>query len=296
MDGGPRSFHGNPLFYKGTVFISTDHGCDGYVYAFEQRIGKLRWKLRSGGPSTSFALIDGSIIFGTREDEWISADINSGKLNWSFRDTAPDPECEIRTSPVTNGMNINFVGHDGTIFALDTSGQKLWIQKPSSPITTSLFVYKDVLYFGASDGHVYGLNPTDGSFLVNLRIPVSARGSFAWDRKGENDSEYVFALGKKNGHDQGVLLAFNDEFERVLWSRSVEREWTSEQPHEWKEWIIAGNCIGDVVAYRADNGKLAWSEHVKGCVRSFGHDSSTLFIGVQEGTIYAYQPPNPAHQ
>lgn len=279
------------------VLISTDRGCGiegGYVYAFNQQSGKLRWKLRASGPSTSFIQIGGSIIFGTREDEWISADINSGKLNWSFRDAFPDNGCEIRTSPVTDGATINFVTHNGVIFALNTAGQKLWAQSPSSGITTSLFAYKDVLYFGTSDGHVYGLNPADGSSLSNLTIPITAKGRFAWGGKGEDDSEYVFASDKKNSHDQGVLLAFDDEFEHVLWSRSAEREWTSEQPHVWKEWIIAGNCSGDVMAYRADNGKLAWSEHVKGCIRSFGHDSSTLYIGVQEGTVYAYQPPKPA--
>ena len=298
VDGGPRSFHGDPLFYKGSVFISTDRGCGidgGYVYAFEQKSGKLLWKLRATGPSTSFALIKDSIVFGTREDEWLSAEMNSGKLNWVFRDASPDPACEIRTAPVTDGVRVYFVAHDGTIFALSALGRKLWTQRPSSTVTTSLFVYKDVLYFGTGDGHVHGANLMNGSSLGDLKIAAIAKGRFAWSQKGERDSEYVFAAGKKDDQDQGVLLALTDEFERVLWSSSAEREWTSEQPHLWKSWVIAGNCMGDVIAYRAADGKKAWSDHVKGCVRSFGHDDSTLYIGVQQGTVYAYQPPDPDH-
>lgn len=217
--------------------------------------------------------------------------MNSGKLNWAFRDASPDPQCQIRTSPVTDGVGVYFVTHDGTIFALDASGRRIWSQKPPSGVTTSLFIYKDVLYFGTRNGHVNGINLADGSALGDLKTPATPKGRFAWGSKGERDSEYVFASDMQDGRDRGTLLAFSDEFESVLWSRSAEREWTSEQPHLWKDWVIAGNCKGDVVAYRAADGKPVWADHVKGCIRSFGHDESTLYIGVQEGTVYGYQPP-----
>jgi outer membrane protein assembly factor BamB len=281
------------LLYQGTLYISTDRGCGaegGYVYAFEQRTGKLRWKYRASGPSTGFAQIDNFIIFGTRDDEWLSVVMSSGKEKWAFRDALPDPQCEIRASPVTDGKGVYLVTHDGAVVGLNASGHKIWSQRPSSPVTTSLLVYKDVLYFGTGDQHVHGLHPADGSSLGELKIPAIAKGRFSWSHKGEADVEYVFAAAEKAGQSQGVLLAFSDEFERVLWSASSEREWTSEQPHLWRDWIIAGNCKGDLVAYRAADGKQAWSDHVKGCIRSFGHDDSTLYIGVQEGTVYAYRP------
>jgi outer membrane protein assembly factor BamB len=294
VDGGPRSFHGDPLLHKGKLFISTDHGCEGsYVYAFEQQTGKLRWKYRTNGPSTGFAQIGNAIIFGTRDDEWISVAMNSGKVNWTFRETSPDPQCEIRTSPATDGRAVYFVTHNGVIFTLNSSGHKVWSQQPSAPATTSLFIYKDVLYFGAGDRHVYGVNPADGSPLLKLETPAIPKGRFAWSHHGGGDIEYVFGLDKdrKDGRDQGVLLAFGDKFESALWASTAEREWMSDQPHVWKDWVIAGNCKGDMVAYVAADGKPAWADHVKGCIRSFGHDDSTLYIGVQEGTVYAYQPP-----
>jgi len=299
VDGGPRSFHGDPLVFEDLVLVSTDRGCGatggGYVYAFEPKSGKLRWKLNAGGPSTGFAEIDNTFVFGTREDEWILAGTDSGKVKWKFSESAPDPLCEVRTAPVTDSETINFVGHDGTIFALNKAGRKIWSQRPASPVTTSLFMYKDVLYFGAADGHVYGVDPPDGKPLNNVATPAIPKGRFAEASEGEVDTEYVFALDKKDGKSRGMLLKFSDEFERVLWSSSAEREWTSEQPHVWKDWVIAGNCKGDIVAYGATDGKQKWSDHVKGCIRSFGHDASTLYIGVQEGTVYAYQPSNFLH-
>jgi outer membrane protein assembly factor BamB len=154
-------------------------------------------------------------------------------------------------------------------------------------------MYKDVLYIGAADGHIYGLDPATGRPLNNLATPAIPKGRFAWGPRGGVETEYVFGIEKKDGQSRGALLQFSDEFDRLLWTQPAEREWTSEQPHVWKDWVIAGNCKGDVVAYGITDGKQAWSEHVKGCIRSFGHDDSTLFIGVQEGTVYAYQPPRP---
>jgi outer membrane protein assembly factor BamB len=291
VDGGPRSFHGDPLLYEGTLFISTDHGCEGsYVYAFEQQTGKLRWKYRANGPSTGFVRFGNAIIFGTREDEWISVAMDSGNANWTFRDASPDPQCEIRTSPVADGRNVFFVTHDSAIFALNGAGRKIWSRRPSSAVTTSLFLYKDVLYFGTADGHIHGLDPANGGPLTHLTTRAIPKGRFAWDSRGGVETEYVFGIDKKGGQSRGVLLKFTDEFDRLLWAQLAEREWTSEQPHVWKDWIIAGNCKGDIVGYKADSGEPAWTDHVKGCIRSLGHDDSTVYIGVQEGTVYAYQP------
>jgi outer membrane protein assembly factor BamB len=156
-------------------------------------------------------------------------------------------------------------------------------------------MYKDVLYFGAADGHIYGLNPANGTPLNNLATPAIPKGRFAWGSRGGVEKEYVFGMEKKDGLSRGVLLKFSDEFERVLWTQLAEREWTSDQPHVWRDWVIAGNCKGDMVAYAAEDGKPAWADHVKGCIRSFGHDESTLYIGVQEGTVYAYQPSKLVH-
>jgi len=295
LDGGPRSFHGDPLIYEDLVLIATDHGCGpeggGYAYAFEVKTGKLRWKLKASGPSTSFAQIQNLIVFGTREDEWLGADVRSGKVQWDFRESRTDPQCQIRTAPVTDGESFYFVTHDSAIDALDASGRRVWSRRPASLVTTSLFMYKDVLYFGTDSGFIYAINPADDSFSSKLRVPGVPRGRLAWSRQDDQDSEYAFALEKRDSQDRGLLLKFSDEFERVLWSQPAEREWTSEQPHVWKDWVIAGSCKGDVVAYWAADGKPAWSDHVKGCVRSFGHDDSMLYIGVQEGTVYAYRPP-----
>jgi outer membrane protein assembly factor BamB len=120
--------------------------------------------------------------------------------------------------------------------------------------------------------------------------PAVLSGHFAWTQRGSVYAEYAIGSGVGDRRNNGVVLAFTDEFGALLWSQTAEMEWSSEQPHLWKEWVIAGNCRGEIRAYRVTDGILAWRAHLQGCIRSFGHDASTLYVGVQEGTVYAYRP------
>lgn len=293
IDGGPFSFHGDPLIHEGLVLIPADRGCEvaGYVYAFERKSGKVRWKLRTGAAATSFVYARDAVIFGTRQDAWFSLAIDSGKLKWEYKDAAAGPQCEIPKPPVTDGMTLAFLTHDQVLHVLDVkSGRELRKVKLPSPASTGLFMYKDVLYLGTEDGRLRSLNPANGQWLGERNLAAVLSGCFAWKKRGSDQYiEYGFGSNISEKRKKGVVLAFTDEFEDVLWSRSSEIEWASEQPHLWKEWVIAGNCRGEMVAYRATDGEVAWREHVQGCIRSFGHDASTLYVGVQQGTVYAYR-------
>lgn len=293
VDGGPSSFHGDPLIHKDLVLIPADRGCKthGYIYAFDKKTGKVRWKLRADAPATSFVEAGDAVILGTRQDEWLAVDVDSGKLQWRFNDSAPDPQCEIPKLAATDGTVLAFVSHDQVLHILDIkSGRERKRIVLSSPASSSLFMYKDVLYFGTEDGSLRSLNPENGQWLGETKEPAVLSGHFAWTQRGSAYAEYAIGSGLGDKRNNGVVLAFTDEFGALLWSQRAEMEWSSEQPHLWKEWVIAGNCRGEIRAYRVTDGILAWRAHVQGCIRSFGHDASTLYVGVQEGTVYAYRP------
>lgn len=262
------------------------------VYAFDQQSGKLRWKVPASGPSTGFVRLGTSVIFGTPQDEWESVDAHSGKINWTFSSAFPDPQCESRKSLMTDGVDVYFFTHDNSLHALRPSGRSLWTYTPPAPVTTSLISYKDVLYFGASD-HLYGVNPSNGKVISQLKLDATTEGAFAWASVGDSELEYVFAIRDENGKKIGVLLAFNDEFEKTMWTQTSPREWSSEKPHIRADLIIAGNCRGELAAYRAADGASQWRDSLKGCIRSIAHDGELLYIGTQEGTVYAYAPPTP---
>lgn len=286
-DGGPFSFHGDPLLLGDAVLIVADRGCQtaGYVYAFSQQTGKLLWKFRAAAPATNLLHAGDSLIFGTRTGEWDSIVTTSGAARWQFKEAMPDTECDFPRMPATDGVRAFLASHAGALYTVDArSGRELRKTQLASPVTTGLFMFKDVLYFGTKDGRLHGINPANGESLVDRQMPAVLSGRFSW----QGDHEYAFAFSPQKDK-RGMLLAFSDEFEHILWSQPAEREWTSEQPYLWKDWVVAGNCRGDIVAYRRTDGKLAWSDHVNGCVRSFGDDGSTLYIGVVQGTVYAYR-------
>lgn len=292
-DGGPFSFHGDPLLVRDLVIIPADRGCgvEGYIYAFGRNTGGLRWKLAAGSPATAFARADNAVIVGTRRDEWLSVNTKTGKLNWKFTDAAPDPSCDIPKPAATDGTIVAFVSHDQVVHILNAkSGAELRKVALSSPASTAPFLYKHLLYIGTADGHLRTVDPASGKTRDYQKLPEILIGRFTTVKTGGKDHEFVLGTRINDEHKTGMMVAFADQFQHVTWERGAAGAWESEQPHLWKGWVIAGSCHGDIAAYRASDGALEWTEHVQGCIRSFGHDESTLYIGVQQGTVYAYRP------
>jgi outer membrane protein assembly factor BamB len=81
---------------------------------------------------------------------------------------------------------------------------------------------------------------------------------------------------------------------QIRWTRRSDRAWASDWPRLWDGLLLAGNCRGELDAFRISDGALQWSDKLKGCLRSVGTDgeSEQIYIGVQEGTVYAYSPPS----
>jgi len=290
------SFLISPLLRKDLVLTGTVSGCAApeasYVYAFDKRTGKERWKLKASAASATFADIDeadpnGAVVFGTREGEWLSVQAVSGKVNWRFRATPPHTNCEKKISVATDGVNVCLLAQDGSLHCLEAkSGRELWAQDPASAVTTQLLMYKDVLYFGTADERILGINPESGRRLVELKLSHKAVGGITEsDSEARGDFEFAFGIDKTGR--QRTLLAFSDNFASILWSRVSVEPLTSEEPEPWKGRAFVGNCKGDIVAYNALSGSLQWNGHVDGCVRAFSHDNSTLYITTREGALYS---------
>jgi outer membrane protein assembly factor BamB len=299
-DGAAEGFELSPLLSHGLLIAGTTGSCspkdNGYVYAFDPQSGAVRWKLQAGAGSNTFASLDEydpktPIVFGTRDGEWVSVEVSTGKVNWRFRATPSGTNCSSRTSVATDGVHLCFLAQDGTLHCLDgKSGQELWKRKPDAEAKTDIFMYKDVLYFGSGDKHIYGLNPENGETLVRLQTTYTPNGAIAETDK-DGDGEYEFTYASNGNAGKGVVMSLSDEFDRVRWSRSSAEHWSSSKPEPWRKVVIAGGCQGDVVAYRVRDGEAQWHAHVDGCISSFAHDDSTLYIAVQEGVVYVYHPP-----
>ena len=288
QDGKQQSFHGDPLVTNDLILIGTDRSCDpegvGHVYAFEQNSGKVRWKYLSTSVPTDIVQIGPNVFFGSFEDKWSSVDLRAGSLNWSFSTGASNKNCDLPKAPVTDGKRFFIAGLDGVVYSIDAlSGRVTWKRKLAATASAGLALRDKSVYVGTDDQRIYRLNAETGTLISELATEAKPVGRLAFS----NDSLFVFL---QNASERvGYIISVDSNLAGVRWKQRSSPEWASERPHLWKEFVIAGNCRGEMAAFRATDGAPQWNLSLKGCIRSIGGSGNMLFAGVQEGTIYAYE-------
>lgn len=287
-DGKQQSFHGDPLVTGDLILIGTDRSCDpegvGHVYAFERNSGKVLWKYRSTSVPTDIVQVNSSVYFGSFQDQWSSVDLKTGSLNWSFSTGATNKNCDPPKAPVTDENRLFITGLDGAIYSLDaSSGQVSWKRTLAAAPSTGLALRDKTLYVGTNDQRLYRLNAETGAVISELATEAKPVGRLVFT----NDSLLLFL---ENASERvGYIISVDLKLAEVRWKQRSSPDWASERPHLWKDLVIAGNCRGEMTAFRAADGEREWNLSLKGCIRSIGSSGDMLFAGVQEGAVYAYQ-------
>ena len=286
-DGKQQSFHGDPLVTDDLILIGTDRSCDpegvGHVYAFERDNGTVRWKYREISVPTDIVRIGSNVYFGSFQDQWSSVGLRTGKLNWNFSTGATNPDCHMPKAPVTDGKRLFIAGLDGVVYSLDAvSGRVTWKRKLPTAASTGLALKDETVYIGTNDRRIYRLNRETGAVMSELALEAKPVGRLAL----ADDSLFMFL--ENDSERVGYIVSLDSKLAGVRWKQRSSPHWASERPHLWKEFIVAGNCRGELAAFRVTDGAPQWSLSLKGCIRSIGSSGNMLFAGVQEGTIYAY--------
>jgi outer membrane protein assembly factor BamB len=190
------------------------------------------------------------------------------------------------------------------------SGEVIWKQKPDSPISTAVLATKDALFLGAANGRVYQLSPQNGAVIAELNLPMIPSGKlslknnllFSFISRGgrlglAEDLNSLDLSSKKTSWHQPAqkeeLAALQPRMEPPATSTTQQCPtdgtvfWSSTRPYLLNDLVLAGNNRGEVHAYRATDGKLAWSHILKGTIRNFGDAENVLYVGTVEGTIFA---------
>jgi len=287
-DGKQQSFHGDPLVTGDLILIGSDRSCDpegvGHVYAFERSSGNVRWKYGSTSVPTDIVQVGSNVLFGSFHDRWSSVDLRTGKLNWNFSTGAANPDCHIPKVPVTDGKHLFIAGLDGVIYSLDAlSGRITWKRKLPAAPSTGLAINDKTIYVGTDDQRIYRLTAETGVVISELAVEAKPVGRVTF----ANDSLFLFL--EDASERVGYIVSLDSKLAGVRWKQRSSPDWASERPHLWKEFLVAGNCRGELAAFRASDGAPQWNLNLKGCIRSIGSSGSMLFAGVQEGTIYAFQ-------
>jgi outer membrane protein assembly factor BamB len=274
------SFHGDPIVTDDLVIFDADLPPPvGHVYAVERTTGKLRWKFKADdGVPTDLVRLGSRVYAVTSTDTLLALDIDTGRLNWTFTSGASDTGRTQPQAPAVAPDRVLFGSRDGFVHALEPgTGRVLWKQDVGARVSTSLTVIQNDLYLGTSTGDLYRLDVDAGTVKASLRTPGVPYGTPTLVQ----DSLLVVAY-------KGKLLSLDPSLKGVRWERSGGN-WT--RPRAWRQSVLVGNATGELVAFRLSDGEPEWSHKLKGIITSIGSTGGLLYIGTQEGTIYAFRPP-----
>jgi outer membrane protein assembly factor BamB len=285
-DGKQRSFHGNPLITGELILIGTDQACDvdsvGHVYAFDRRTGAVKWKYKSTSVPTDIIQVGSNIYFGSFQDVWSAAKLQTGELIWTFSTGVSNPECHFAKSPVTDENKLYITGVDGVIYSLDAaSGRLVWKRKLSAAASTSLALKDKSLFVGTTDNRIYRLSSQTGETEADVTAEAQPVG------RPTLTVDSVFFFLENKAERAGYIVALTLDLAKVRWTQKSTPDWASERPHVARGLVIAGNCRGELTAFQVADGAPKWKVSLKGCIRSVGDSGDTLFAGAQEGTVYA---------
>lgn len=212
-----------------------------------------------------------------------------GDLRWKFATGVPNPDCTLPPAPVVVGNRVFYTGLDGILYGLDSkSGKVLWKYDLGKRATTKLSVVGNSLYVGTSENRLFRISAEKGQLDGQLSVPGVPSGRILADG---GSALFVF-LDDRNSRG-GYLISTDLNLSHIGWSQKADRAWSSEWPRLWNGLLLAGNCRGELDAFRSSDGAPQWSDSLKGCLRSIGTegDSEQIYVGAQEGTVYAYWPP-----
>jgi len=201
-----------PAYNNGVVFFGDT---DGTIYALEANTGKLKWSYDTQGKNlnpdefgtdrkaimSSPAIADGKITFGARDGFLYTLEEETGKFLWYYE--YPNISWVIGSPAVEN--NRVYAGtSDGRFFhCLDlTTGKEIWNLSTGTIVWTSGSIVKDMIYFGDSDGNVYGVKKENGEMLFKYKVGDKIFSSPVID----NSTLYV-------GSDDGNLYALSGSSE-----------------------------------------------------------------------------------
>ncbi len=153
------------------------------LYGHDKQTGKLRWTLKDNGLSNraSTPAIQGSEMYLVSGKSLFLIHIDTGEV--ISRKEYPI-NLDVTTTPLLTEKLILFGSADKGLIAVDKETQEIaWVAEtkpalvytapytryPVQTVETSPVLWKGIIYFGASDGTFYGVNPDNGDTVFKYK-------------------------------------------------------------------------------------------------------------------------------
>ena len=139
----------------------------GTFYSLEINTGDINWEFSANGPiTTTAAVTDRLVAFGSRDQYLYVVDLENGDLVWKFNAGG-----WIESSPVIDDGVIYFGSYNGMLYALDIeSGEIIWEFDAKSVIASAPSINAAILYFLADDGVLWAIDRYTGRAKWNFAM------------------------------------------------------------------------------------------------------------------------------
>jgi len=227
------------------------------------------WALNMESPVHSSPAIYKDYLYVVSDTGILKAiDMETGEVEWEL-----DLESPTNSSPIVH-KNKLYIGCEDGLKAININSHKVIWDYDCDNVASTPFYYKDVIYFGSDDGHLYGLDE-DGKVQLNKKLD----GELKTSPVVVGDDIYI---GSTNGklYSIGTDKTKNWEFttgDAVLSS-----------PTYVNKTVLFGSNDGSIYCLNKSNGDLVWKTDLNNKVISSPtvdeHDNS-VFIGSDEGNM-----------
>lgn len=227
------------------------------------------WTFNMESPIHSSPAIYNDHIYIVSENGILKAiDMETGEEEWDL-----DLESPTNSSPIVH-KNKLYIGCEDGLKAVNINSHKISWDYDCDNVASTPFYYKDVIYFGSDNGHLYGLND-DGKVEFNKKLD----GELKTSPIVVDDTIYIASTDAK--------IYSIDTDKSKNWEFTAGDEILS-SPGYVNETVIFGSSDGNVYCLNESDGDLVWKTDLNNKVISSPtideHDNS-VYIGSDEGNF-----------
>ncbi|MEE1129233.1 MAG: PQQ-binding-like beta-propeller repeat protein [Methanobrevibacter sp.] len=227
------------------------------------------WTFNMESPIHSSPAIYNDYIYVVSSEGILKAiDMETGQEEWKI-----DLESKTNSSPIVNSNRL-YIGCEDGIKVVNINTHKIMWDYDCNDVESTPFFYKDVIYFGSDDGHLFGFDK-DGKVQLNKKLDGELKSSPIV----VNDSIYI-------GSTNGKMYSIGTDKEKN-WEYTTGDEILS-SPTYVNETVIFGSTDGSLYCLDEADGSLNWKVDLNNKIISSPtvdeHDNS-VFVGSDEGNL-----------
>lgn len=200
------------------------------------------WSFQTGGPVYATPTINNNVIYtGSMDSIFYAIDAKTGQELWSFK-TAGIITCNALVA------DNKIIFESGNIlYAINKNGETIWQFKLSENMNPSMVdpwdfhrsspvEYKNIVYVGAEDGLVYGVDIKTGK--ETFKVQTSSKNLVRTTPVIYSGNIYI-------GDWEGVMYAYSLENGNLVWEYDTKNDYT----FQWKNSILSTPTIHDGAIY-----------------------------------------------